>query len=237
MSDPIVLSIQVGLPVAMGKEEAYNPFHRRWVSGIVKQPVAGRVWLGFTHLKGDGQADLQNHGGREKAVLAYAAGHYPAWREELDRPDLPYGAFGENLTVAGLDEARVCIGDIYALGEATVQVSQPRQPCWKLARRWGLKDLPARVQQTGRGGWYLRVLGEGHVEAGQPFGLRERPYPSWTVALLNDLRYRRRDDPAEMAGLAACPLLSPNWRDAMARRCAGQPGSDPRKRLIGPNED
>jgi MOSC domain-containing protein YiiM len=212
MSDPVVLSIQVGRPVTMGDEAASEPMDRRWTSGIVKQPVSGRVWVGCTNLEGDGQADVLNHGGREKAVLAYAAGHYPAWREELGRPDLPFGAFGENLTIAGLDENSVCIGDVYTLGESTFQVSQPRKPCWKLARRWKLGDLSARVQQTGRGGWYLRVLGEGFVEAGQAFSLRERPCPRWTVALANDLIYRRRVSPEDLSGLAACPLRLPVFR-------------------------
>jgi MOSC domain-containing protein YiiM len=237
MSDPVVLSIQVGRPVTMGDEAASEPMDRRWTSGIVKQPVSGRVWVGCTNLEGDGQADVLNHGGREKAVLAYAAGHYPAWREELGRPDLPFGAFGENLTIDGLDETSVCIGDVYAVGGAKVQVSQPRKPCWKLARRWNLKDLPVRVQQTGRGGWYLRVLGEGFIEPGNSFALRERPCPRWTVSLANDLFYRRRGSPEDLAGLAECPLLSPNWRDSLGRRISGKTDSDPRGRLIGPNED
>jgi MOSC domain-containing protein YiiM len=237
MSDPILLSIQVGRPVARGDEGASDPMQRRWTSGIVKQSVTGPVRLGRTNLDGDGQADLRNHGGLEKAVLAYAAGHYAIWREELALPDLPFGAFGENLTIDGLDETSVCIGDVYAVGGAKVQVSQPRKPCWKLARRWKLKDLPVRVQQTGRGGWYLRVLDEGFIEPGQAFALRERPCPRWTVSLANDLLYRRRVSPEDLAGLAACPLLSPTWRDSLGRRISGQTDSDPRGRLIGPNED
>src|SRR3954447_26270036 len=143
------MSIQLGRPASMGEPGVADPLLRPWTSGIVKWPRAGKVWLGRTNLEGDGQADNRNHGGPEKAILAFSAGHYPVWREELARPDLPFGAFGENFTIDGQGEAAVCVGDVYLVGGATVQVSQPRQPCWKLARRWGLKDLPARVQQTG----------------------------------------------------------------------------------------
>ena len=189
---------------------------RPWVTSFFKDPVDGPVWLGLTNLAGDGQADLENHGGPDKAVLAYAAAHYPLWRAELGRPDLPYGAFGENFTIAGLTEATVCIGDVYAIGEARVQVSQPRQPCWKIARRWRIKDLTARVRETGRTGWYLRVLTEGYVEPGLPVTLIERPYPQWTVARATEIMHRRREAPAAAAELAACPLLSTAWRETLA---------------------
>jgi MOSC domain-containing protein YiiM len=218
MVEPIVLSVQVGRPAEMGDEGADDPWHRPWFSGIVKRRADGPLWLGRTNLDGDGQADLENHGGPDKAVLAYSASHYPGWREELGRSDLPFGAFGENFTVDGLDERGVCIGDVFALGDARLQVSQPRQPCWKLARLWQIKDLTARVQRTGRGGWYLRVLAEGRVAAGQAMTLQERPRPRWTVALANDLLYRRLHDPDEMAALAASPLLAASWREQLQSR-------------------
>jgi MOSC domain-containing protein YiiM len=200
---------------------------RPWTSGIVKTPVEGSVWLGRTNLAGDGQADLVNHGGIDKAVLAYAASHYPVWRNELALLELPFGAFGENLTIEGQNEWTVCIGDTFAVGEALVQVSQPRQPCWKLARRWKLKDMTARVQRSGRGGWYLRVLGEGTIQAGLSVVLRERPYPRWTVALANDLMFRRLQDRDALAALATCPLLSSSWRDTLGERLEEGAGSDP----------
>ncbi len=191
---------------------------RPWLTGFFKEPVEGPIWLGQTNLAGDGQADLKNHGGPDKAVLAYAADHYPAWRAELDRSDLPYGAFGENFTIAGLVEETVCIGDVYAVGEARVQVSQPRQPCWKIARRWRIKDLTARVQATGRTGWYFRVLAEGYVQPGLPVTLLERPFPQWTVTRAGEIMRDRRDNPVAAAELAACPLLSTNWRESLSPR-------------------
>lgn len=189
---------------------------RPWTTGFFKEPVEGPVWLGRTNLAGDGQADRENHGGPDKAVLAYSADHYPLWRAELNRPDLPYGAFGENFTIAGLSEETVCIGDVYAIGEVRVQVSQPRQPCWKIARRWRIKDLTARVRETGRTGWYLRVLEEGYVEAGLPVALLERPFPRWTVAHATEIMHHRRENPEAAAELAACPFLSAVWRETLS---------------------
>jgi MOSC domain-containing protein YiiM len=220
LSEPILLSIQVGTPATRGVEGASDPFERPWTSGILKWPVDGAVRLGRTNLAGDGQADLEHHGGPDKAVLAYAAAHYPDWQTELAPLELPFGAFGENLTIDGQDEWTVCIGDNFAIGDALVQVSQPRQPCWKLARRWGLKDLTARVQRTGRGGWYLRVLKEGTLCAGQTVVLRQRPYRRWTVALANDLMFRRLEDRMTMTALAACPLLASGWRATLSQRTA-----------------
>jgi len=211
----ILVSIQVGLPRRWGDPEATDPMERPWESAIAKEPVQGPVWLGRTNLIGDGQADLKHHGGPDKAVLAYAAAHYPLWRAELGRSDLPYGAFGENFTINGLTEEVVCIGDVYAIGEARVQVSQPRQPCWKIARRWRIKDLTARVVETGRTGWYLRVLTEGYVEARVPVELVERPFPQWTVARATEVMRNRWRDQAAARALAECPALAQSWKETL----------------------
>lgn len=213
MTRPEVLSIQVGQARDYGEEGARAPMDRPWRSAIAKQPVEGPVWLDRVNVEGDDQADREAHGGPEKAVLAYAAAHYDAWRAELDRPELPYGAFGENLTVAELTEESVCIGDSWQLGGATVQVSQPRVPCFKLAYRWRIKDLTARVAKTGRTGWYLRVLDEGEIRAGKEMTLLNRPYPQWTVARATEVERRRRRDRTTALELAACPLLSVAWRE------------------------
>lgn len=211
-----LLTLQVGLPRTYGDPDAPDPQDRSWTSGIVKEPVQGPLWLSSSQLEGDGQADRVHHGGPEMAVLAYGAEHYPAWRRELELPDLPYGAFGENFTVAGQSEATVSIGDTFQVGEAIVQVSQPRSPCWKLARRWGLPDLAVRVQQTGRTGWYLRVLEEGLVAPGQEMVLVDRPFQRWTVELVSRVAAAPRDF-AEAQELAACPLLSETWRRRVGR--------------------
>ena len=212
LSMAILRSIQVGLPRRLGDGESPGGTNRAWTTGFVKEAVAGPVWLGRTNLAGDGQADREHHGGPEQAVLAYGAEHYPRWRAELGRPDFPHGAFAENFTIAGLDEGTVCVGDSYAVGGARVQVSQPRVPCWKIARRWGMPDLTKRVERTGRTGWYLRVLEEGEVAAGQAVTLFDRPYPEWTIARAHAAMRNRLRNSEEAAALAACPLLAPTWR-------------------------
>lgn len=235
MKQPFVREIRVGLPKTFGIKGAANPLDRPWKSGILKEPVKGPVWLGKTNLSGDGQADLRHHGGPEKAVFAYAENHYPMWQKELQIPDFTPGAFGENFVMRGQTEANVCIGDTYQIGEAIIQVTQPRQPCWKPARRWRIKDLAVRIQQTGRTGWYFRVLEEGYVEKGQPLDLLERPYPQWTIAVCNDIMHRRKRDRQVAEALAACPLLSSNWKRTLSKRAATGENPDERKRLIGPN--
>jgi MOSC domain-containing protein YiiM len=189
-----------------------------WRTGFLKQPHSGSLQLGLTGLEGDEQADLINHGGMDKAVCVYPAEHYEHWRDALSLPDLPHGAFGENFTTQGCTEAVVCIGDVFHLGTAVVQISQPRQPCWKLARRWKIKDLSAQVERTGRTGWYFRVLTPGCVSAVETAALQHRPHPEWPVSLANEIMHHRKEDLPAAAALAACAALSASWRSSLAAR-------------------
>ena len=211
-----ILSIQVGMPARRGNSDAEDAMEREWYSGFIKEPVTGPVRLGLLNLEGDGQADLTHHGGVDKSVLAYPSSHYPLWERELELPGIPFGGFGENFTVEGLEEDNVCIGDTFSIGDAVVQVSQPRQPCWKISRRWKIPDLTARVMKTGRTGWYFRVLKEGTVEAGQPLRLIERSFPEWTVARAMRVMVERKHRLPEAAELAECAALSPGWRAKLA---------------------
>jgi MOSC domain-containing protein YiiM len=195
-----------------------------WRTGFCKQPYPGPLHLGPTGLEGDEQADLVNHGGPDKAVCVYPDEHYTHWRTTLNLPDLPHGAFGENFTTFGRAESDVCIGDVFEFADGTlVQVSQPRQPCWKLARRWRVKDLAAQVERTCRTGWYFRVLVPGPVSAGETLTHRERPHPEWHVSLANEVMHHRKDDRAAAAKLAACPALSESWRRTLSARAASGP--------------
>lgn len=225
-----LLAIQVGTPRTLGGESDSD---QPWSTGFIKTGVTGPVRLGKTNLAGDAQADPVNHGGPDKAVCVYSAAHYPYWRLELAL-SLEFGAFGENFTVAELTEEGVCIGDVWAVGDALVQVSQPRQPCWKLARRWAVKDFALRVQQTGRTGWYFRVLREGTVAAGETLALIERPEPGWTVARANEVMHHLKADFPLAAELAAVPTLSASWRKTLETRAEKQVLADASKRLVGP---
>jgi MOSC domain-containing protein YiiM len=213
-------SIQIGTPRDYGFEDAVDPHDKPWKTGFFKTPIDGPVYVGTTNLAGDGQADLKNHGGIDKAVLAYSADHYPNWRDQLRMPDMPCGAFGENLTVAGLTEDLVCIGDIFRVGTVTFEVSQPRQPCWKLARRWRMHELTGLVVRNGRSGWYLRVLEEGWIEAQMPVVLIERPNPAWPIARANEILHHRRTDLPLTLALAEVPGLADSWVEELRERAA-----------------
>ncbi|MCA9069923.1 MAG: MOSC domain-containing protein, partial [Planctomycetaceae bacterium] len=159
-----------------------------------------------------------HHGGPDKAICAYAANHYPYWQERLAQPKMKYGGFGENLTLANVAENTVCIGDVWSIGETIIQVSQPRQPCWKLAKRWNIKDLAYQVQQTGRTGWYFRVLNEGYITQGMPLKLMDRPHAEWSVARANQIMHFDKTNFDLAAQLAAIPLLSSGWRTTLTKR-------------------
>jgi MOSC domain-containing protein YiiM len=208
-----VVSVQVGRPQTFPSFDGGKPFR----SAIDKRPVAGPVRAGPEGLEGDAQVDRRFHGGPERALLAYAAEHYPGWRAELARPDLSFGAFGENLTCEGLTEEDSCIGDELALPAAVFQISQPRIPCSKLARRLGVRDGVERALASGRTGFYLRVLRGGAVEPG-PLRLVERPFPQLTVARALRAVYAPGEDPDGVDALMACPLLSSSIREVLERR-------------------
>ena len=200
-----LVSVQVGLPRTLrgaGKE---------WRSAFGKLPVAGEVRALRDGLEGDGQENRVYHGGAEMAALAYGAAAYPRWREELSWPALKPGDFAENLSVEGASEGEVCIGDVWQAGSARLQVSSPRNPCVKIGRFHDRPELTALVEQSGRTGWYLRVLEEGVLQAGQGISLLARPHPEWTVLRAFRTARARKEEPALAAGLAQVAALSPRW--------------------------
>jgi MOSC domain-containing protein YiiM len=214
----VLYSVQIGTPKSYGFEDASDTHDKPWTTGFFKAPIEGPVFAGATNIEGDGQADLKNHGGIDKAVLAYSADHYQKWRDELGMPDMPCGAFGENLTITGLSEASVNIGDIFQIGTATFEVSQPRQPCWKLARRWRMHELTGLVVRNGRTGWYLRVLEQGWIEAEMPVALIERPNPAWPIARANEILHHCRTDLSLTLELADVPGLANSWVEELRER-------------------
>ncbi|WP_051166939.1 MOSC domain-containing protein [Hymenobacter norwichensis] len=231
-----LISLRVGLPQALGVPGAPEILNQPWISALDKQVLTEPVWLDTLNLAGDEQADQRNHGGPDQALCAYPAVHYTYWAERLGLP-LAAGSFGENLTIGGnCTEADVCIGDVFAFGEAVVQISQPRSPCWKIARRWQLPLFSQWLQETGFTGWYLRVLQPGLVNPTDVLHLLERPHPEWTIARANSAKYELRHDRELVAQLAACPALGAHWRRKMQGRTDGSlPLNDDANRLVGPN--
>lgn len=205
------------------------------MSAIDKHALAGAVAIGELGLEGDEQGDPRVHGGPDKAIHHYAFDHYAAWRGELGELTLlrAPGAFGENVSTQGLDESVVCLGDRFRLGSALVEVSQGRQPCWKLDDRFGVPGMARRVQAGGRTGWYYRVLEPGLAGAGDLLRLAERPWRDWSLQRLNRLLFDRVLAPAELEPALRLPLV-PSWRRLLERRLQSQGVEDWGRRIDGP---
>lgn len=204
-------------------------------SGIDKRPAARPLRIGREGIEGDAQGDRRHHGGPDKAVHHYPFDHYAAWRAEigphplLERP----GAFGENLSTTGMSEATVALGDVFRLGGATLAVSQGRQPCFRLNLRFGRPDMARRVQESGRTGWYYRVVEEGVAAPGDALVLLDRPLPGWPLARLLATLYADTLNRDELAAMAALPALPENWRRLAERRLESGRVEDWGKRLTG----
>lgn len=195
-------------------QELVSPDGKPFRSAIAKEPASGPLWLSREGLAGDEVGNRRHHGGTEKAVLAFSEAYRAAWAEDLGLPFGP-GALGENFALEGLTDHDVCIGDIFDVGEARVQVSEPRQPCATLAKRWGVGDLVTRIWENGRSGWYCRVLQEGWVQAGQELIQVARPHAGWTAARVLEALRRGGHEAREASGLTC---LSEGWRAKLVER-------------------
>ncbi len=205
-----VISVNVGVP------ETLTYFDKEVLTGGRKLPVA-QAELTQTGFVGDGQADLKNHAGPDKAACVYVFDHYPYWESWLGGPLEP-GAFSENLTIAGVRETEVGLGDVWLIGPARVQVSQPRQPCSKLAGKRGRRELPEHIHATGFSGFYLRVLAPGLIRAGDPVTVLERHPAGVTVQFVNELLYKQRTERADFERALAVEALSEAIRRQLLKR-------------------
>ena len=205
------------------------------LSGIAKKPVTGQIMARLDGFDGDEQADRKHHGGRNKALHAYPAKYYQSWKEDL--PDYASrfqpGAFGENLVIEGATETDLCLFDRFRLGAAELEISQTRQPCWKLNLRFDLPDMARRVQESGRTGWYFRVIREGAIAPGDKAQLIARPAPDWPLVRVWRLLYRDTLDYAALVEFAALPDLPENWQRMIATRLKRGAVEDWEQRLAG----
>jgi MOSC domain-containing protein YiiM len=210
-----LVSVQVGRIAPLGANGVPSAF--------VKCPVEGPVTVSALGLAGDQQADLGVHGGLEKAVYGYALSSYAVWRVEFPEHGSLWvpGGLGENLTIDGIDEDTVHIGDVVRIGTATLQVTQPRQPCFKLALRFGDKRLPKAMIRNGCSGWYYRVIETGALAADDRLDLLERLNPTWPMARFNRVLSSKSWTMEDMVELATLSGLATPWqetaRDAIAR--------------------
>ncbi len=218
MVDAKILSIQVGKPRVFSSGDSVEA----WTSGIFKERVGGPIRLGRENLQGDGQADLAHHGGPDRAVLIFSQSNYPTWEAFLGR-SLTGGSFGENLTVAPINEDEVCIGDIWEADEVALEVSQPRLPCYKLSRRLDAEGFHLELMETRAAGWYCRTLREGEIEAGQTLRLMKRPHPDWTIRRAFHEFVFAKDAPDTLRELGGLPALSHLWKEHIAARVAKRP--------------
>jgi len=218
----------------VGKIQNFGPAGQP--SAISKQAVSGRVEVSKLGLAGDEQADSLHHGGIDKALHHYPVEHYAAWARELPEQAGLFmaGGFGENLSTLGLTEEKVCLGDVFQIGSAIIQVSQGRKPCWKLNHRFGVADMERRVQDSGRTGWYYRVLAEGRIAPDDDLTLIDRPQPDWTLARLIKVIYHAKPDRTALATLAGLSELAPSWREMAEKRLATGRTEDWLRRLVTP---
>lgn len=189
----------------------------RLSTGIFKSPVVAPAFLTPTGFRGDVQVDRENHGGEDKAVCVYERAHLDDWADRLGLP-FPAGTFGENLTVTGMQEDEVRIGDVYAIGASEVQVSQPRQPCHKLAKKIGDLEFANQVIEGGQTGFYFRVLKTGHIAPGDSIETVSRNPEACTIDFANRVFYRHLDGPSGIKRLLAEDALSDSWRQMLSAR-------------------
>ncbi len=204
-----IVSVNISLPKTI---EANG---NRVETGIFKEPTQERLMVRKLNIDGDGQADLRVHGGEFKAVYAYPHEHYATWQSELGRDDFTFGQFGENLTTTGLLEDEVYVGSIYRMGQALLQVTQPRVPCFKLAIRMDDSKFTKTFMKAQRTGFYLRVLEEGEIEAGDSIELVEAAPQQITVRAINNLLYFEQDPELAQRALNI-DGLSPGWHGSLA---------------------
>jgi MOSC domain-containing protein YiiM len=211
-----IASLNTGTP----REVTYAE-NRKLKTSLQRTPVKEKIFLDLMGFQGDQVADPVNHGGRDKAVCGYPAVHYSTWKEELSR-DMPPASFGENLTIIGLTEDQIHIGDIFRIGEAELQCTQPRQPCHKLTKIFGFPKLASRIQDLGYCGYYFRVLKQGWLQVGMAVERIHSDEKKICVREAHYLMYRDKTKYDAIEQLMAHPALSESWKNSFSKRLANR---------------
>lgn len=212
----LITSINIGTPRVVTYAEG-----RKLKTSLQRKQVKDKVFLDLLGFEGDQVADPINHGGPDKAVCGYPANHYPVWEVELSR-NMPPASFGENLTIEGLTEDQIHIGDIFRIGEAEIQCTQPRQPCHKLTKIFEYPKLASRIQELGYCGYYFRVLKQGWLNQGMTLERIHSDEENISVLDAHYLMYRDKNKYEAIEKLMAHPALSESWKNSFGKRLANR---------------
>jgi MOSC domain-containing protein YiiM len=207
----------VSLNIALPERVSFNGGSKKILTGIFKKAVDEKIFLDELGFRGDGVGDTRIHGGKDLAVCAYFADHFSHWQAELDREIKP-GAFGENLSLAGINETQINIGDIFRLGEAEIEVSQPRQPCHKLNKAFDLQAMACKVQTTGYTGCYFRVKKTGWVKPDSTVERTQEGFGKISIEMVNVLMFKEKKNLDLLKNVASLQALSVEWREKFQRR-------------------
>ena len=213
-----VKQLLIGCVKDYGNKDAKDRLNQAWQTAMFKVAQSGKIYANELGFIGDSVADTIHHGGIEKAIFANSWQNYPAWEKFLGLQNLPFGAMGENLTIDGLDESNICIGDVHKIGSLILQVSQPRKPCFKLSKRWSNIDMAREIFRTGRSGWYYRVLQNGHCMVGDEVEILSKDELNISVMDVNMLFF----DPAShyylLDRFAKLDKITSGWHDTIKAR-------------------
>lgn len=217
----VLKAVLIGKVKDYGDKNSKDSINKPWKTAMFKVAQNGEVTATKLGFVGDSVADIKNHGGEQKAIFANSYQNYEKWEIFLGFKNLPFGAMGENLTIDGLNEDNVCIGDIHQIGSLIIQVSQPRKPCFKISKRWLNKNMTSEIFQTGRTGWYYRVLKNGSCKAGDDVKVLQKDIVGMSVMQLNQLFYAPDENLHLMSKLNELNSLAGNWKDDIQKRILG----------------
>jgi MOSC domain-containing protein YiiM len=207
----------ISLNITLPEKISLNGSDKKNLTGFFKKPVNEKIFLDELGFHGDGVGNTRIHGGKDMAVCAYFVDHFSHWKNELDRKINP-GAFGENLSLAGINEAQIFIGDIFRLGEAEIEVSQPRQPCHKLNKVFALQTMACKIQTTGYTGCYLRVKKTGWVKPDSVFEKIKEGIGKISIEMVNVLMFKEKKNQSLLRKVASLQALSIKWREKFKKR-------------------
>lgn len=213
-----LISLQVGKVTTSGDKNSSDTLTKQYTTGSYKNPVEEKQKVTKLGIIGDEVADTKHHGGIDKAVFANSFLNYPKWIRFLGAESLPFGALAENLTLDSIDESDVCIGDIHKIGSVTLEVSQPRQPCWKISRRWNNKDFMKYIYDSGETGWYYRVLSEGEIEKGDMVELVKKADDPISIAQANSVMRDPSSDTELTQRLLDSEVLAQAWKNGLQKK-------------------